>query len=54
VEVLVEGEKGGRWFGRTRSDKLVFFNDSRNCRGKLIKLKVEKTSPWALQGRVEG
>jgi len=54
VEVLAEGEKGGRWWGRTRSDKLVFFNDSRDCRGKLIKLRVEKTSPWALQGIVEG
>ncbi len=54
VEVLVEGEKKGRWFGRTRSDKLVFFNDSRDCRGKLIKIKVEKTSPWSLQGVVEG
>ncbi len=54
VEVLVEGEKGGRWWGRTRSDKLVFFNDSRDCRGKLIKIRVEKTSPWSLQGIVEG
>jgi tRNA-2-methylthio-N6-dimethylallyladenosine synthase len=54
VEVLAEGEKGRRWWGRTRGDKLVFFNDSRDCRGKLIKLRVEKTSPWALQGIVEG
>jgi tRNA-2-methylthio-N6-dimethylallyladenosine synthase len=54
VEVLVEGEKKGWWWGRTRSDKLVFFNDSRDCRGKLIKIKVEKTSPWSLQGTVEG
>jgi tRNA-2-methylthio-N6-dimethylallyladenosine synthase len=54
VEVLVEGRKKGRWWGRTRGDKLVFFNDSRNCRGKLIKLRVEKTSPWALQGIVKG
>jgi tRNA-2-methylthio-N6-dimethylallyladenosine synthase len=54
VEVLVEGEKKGRWWGRTRSDKLVFFNDSRDCRGKLIKIRVEKTSPWSLQGIVEG
>jgi tRNA-2-methylthio-N6-dimethylallyladenosine synthase len=54
VEVLVEGEKKGRWWGRTRSDKLVFFNDSRDCRGKLIKIRVEKTSPWSLQGATEG
>jgi tRNA-2-methylthio-N6-dimethylallyladenosine synthase len=54
VEVLVEGEKKGRWWGRTRSDKLAFFNDSRDCRGKLIKIRVEKTSPWSLQGVAEG
>jgi tRNA-2-methylthio-N6-dimethylallyladenosine synthase len=54
VEVLVEGEKKGRWWGRTRTDKLVFFNDSRDCRGKLLKVRVEKTSPWSLQGVVEG
>ena len=54
VEVLVEGEKKGRWWGRSRGDKLVFFNDSRDCRGKLIRVRVEKTSPWSLQGRVEG
>jgi len=54
VEVLVEGQKKGRWQGRTRGDKLVFFDDSRDCRGKLIKVRVEKTSPWSLQGIVEG
>ena len=53
VEVLVEGEKKGRWWGRTRTDKLVFFSDGRSCRGKLIKIRVEKTSPWSLQGSVE-
>jgi tRNA-2-methylthio-N6-dimethylallyladenosine synthase len=54
VEVLVEGEKKGRWWGRTRTDKLVFFNDSRDCRGKLLKIRVEKTSPWSFQGVAEG
>jgi tRNA-2-methylthio-N6-dimethylallyladenosine synthase len=53
VEVLVEEEKKGRWQGRTRSGKLVFFSDSNDCLGKLMKIRVEKTSPWSLQGRVE-
>jgi len=53
VEVLVEGRKGGKWWGRTRSDKLVFFNDQSNFLGQLVKIKVEKTSPWSLQGNVE-
>jgi tRNA-2-methylthio-N6-dimethylallyladenosine synthase len=53
VEVLVEGERKGKWQSRTRSDKLVFFSDSNDCRGKLMKIRIEKTSPWSLQGRVE-
>ncbi|HEY55574.1 MAG TPA: tRNA (N6-isopentenyl adenosine(37)-C2)-methylthiotransferase MiaB [Dehalococcoidia bacterium] len=54
VEVLVEGKKGGRWQGRSRSGKLVFFDSSNDCLGKLMKIRVEKTSPWSLQGRIEG
>ncbi|HEX74031.1 MAG TPA: tRNA (N6-isopentenyl adenosine(37)-C2)-methylthiotransferase MiaB [Dehalococcoidia bacterium] len=53
VEVLVEGKKGGKWQGRTRSGKLVFFNDNRDYLGRLVKIRVEKTSPWSLQGKVE-
>jgi tRNA-2-methylthio-N6-dimethylallyladenosine synthase len=53
VEVLVEGKKGGRWYGRSRSGKLVFFSDASNCRGKLMNISIEKTSPWSLQGRVK-
>jgi tRNA-2-methylthio-N6-dimethylallyladenosine synthase len=53
VEVLVEGRKGGKWQGRTRSGKLVFFNDNRDYLGQLVKIRVEKTSPWSLQGKVE-
>jgi tRNA-2-methylthio-N6-dimethylallyladenosine synthase len=53
VEILVEGRKKGKWQGRTRTDKLVFFSDSNNYPGQLVKIKVEKTSPWSLQGRAE-
>ena len=51
VEVLVEGEKGSKWYGRTRTGKLVFFPDSSNCSGQLINIKVENASPWSLQGK---
>ncbi len=54
VEVLVDGERKGKWQGRTRSGKLVFFSDSNDWLGKLMKIRIEKTSPWSLQGRVEG
>jgi len=53
VEVLVEGREKGKWQGRTRSDKLMFFSDDNDCLGQLMKIKIEKTSPWSLQGRVE-
>ncbi|MDH5694986.1 MAG: tRNA (N6-isopentenyl adenosine(37)-C2)-methylthiotransferase MiaB [Dehalococcoidia bacterium] len=53
VEVLVEGDRKGKWHGRTRSGKLVFFSSNNDCLGQLVKIRVEKTSPWSLQGRVE-
>jgi tRNA-2-methylthio-N6-dimethylallyladenosine synthase len=52
VEVLVEGTKKGKWFGRTRSNKLVFFEDGGDWRGRLATVQIEKTSPWSLTGEV--
>ncbi|MCL0094432.1 MiaB/RimO family radical SAM methylthiotransferase [Dehalococcoidales bacterium] len=52
VEVLVEGKKKGKWQGRTRSGKLVFFSDHGDYLGQLVKIRIEKTSPWSLQGKV--
>jgi len=50
-EVLVEGEKGGKLNGRTRSDKIVHFSGQRRP-GELVNVRVEKTSAWSLQGRL--
>jgi len=52
VEVLVEGKKKGKWYGRSRSGKIVFFSNPGNCLGKLMVISIEKTSPWSLQGKV--
>jgi tRNA-2-methylthio-N6-dimethylallyladenosine synthase len=52
VEVLVEGKKKGKWQGRTRTGKLVFFSDSNDHLGQLVKIRIEKTSPWSLQGEL--
>ena len=52
VEVLVEGMKKGKWQGRTRTDKLVFFPDFGTHLGSLVDVRIEKTSPWSLQGTV--
>ena len=54
VEVLVEGKRKGRWWGRTRTDKLVFFEDEGDTdwRGRLVQVKVNWTGPWSLIGEV--
>ena len=53
VEVLIEGKNKGKWYGRTRTGKLVFFTDTNDCLGQLVKIRIEKTSPWSLQGKIE-
>ncbi len=53
VEVLIEGRKGGRWYGRTRVDRLVFFDSEESCQGRLIDVRIEKASAWSLQGTAE-
>ena len=49
-EILVEGRKRGKWQGRTRSNKLVFYEDEAYHLGKLVTVKIERSSPWSLQG----
>jgi tRNA-2-methylthio-N6-dimethylallyladenosine synthase len=53
VEILVDGRTRGKWRGRTRSDKLVFFNAPEDYLGRLVSVRVAKTGPWALQGQPE-
>jgi tRNA-2-methylthio-N6-dimethylallyladenosine synthase len=53
VEILVEREVKGKWQGRTRTGKLVFFQDPDNYHGQLVNIRTEKTSPWSCQGRLE-
>jgi len=52
MEVLVEARKKGKWFGRTRGNKLVFFEDAGEWTGRLAGVQVTRTSPWALIGKV--
>jgi tRNA-2-methylthio-N6-dimethylallyladenosine synthase len=53
IEVLVEGKQKGKWYGRTRTDKLVFFTGRSDYVGRPVKIKIDKTSPWSLQGIIE-
>ncbi len=50
AEVLVEGVRRGKYFGRDRNDKLVFFEDGADRTGQIVDVMIEKTSPWSLQG----
>ncbi len=54
VEVLVEGKKKDRWWGRTRTDKLVYFEDNADWRGRLAHVRITWAGPWSLIGDVEG
>ena len=50
MRVLVEGRKRGKWYGRNRNDKLVFFEDERDRKGDMVDVVVGKAGPWSLQG----
>jgi tRNA-2-methylthio-N6-dimethylallyladenosine synthase len=62
VEVLVEEKHRGKWKGRTRTHKLVFFRDDGDwpctwpctgqVRGKLAQVKVTWAGPWSMQGEL--
>jgi tRNA-2-methylthio-N6-dimethylallyladenosine synthase len=58
VEVLVEDlhrgahGKGDRWRGRTRLNKLVFFADGGDWRGKLAHVRITWAGPWSMIGEV--
>jgi tRNA-2-methylthio-N6-dimethylallyladenosine synthase len=50
VEVLIEGQSRGKWYGRTRSNKLVHIASEEALAGQLVEAHVTQTSPWSLQG----
>jgi tRNA-2-methylthio-N6-dimethylallyladenosine synthase len=53
VEVLVEEKAKNRWKGRTRNNKLVFFeDDGHDWKGKLTNVKISWTGPWSMIGTV--
>jgi tRNA-2-methylthio-N6-dimethylallyladenosine synthase len=50
VDVLVEENHKGKWRGRTRTNKLVFFTDEANWKGRTAQVHITQTSAWSLQG----
>jgi tRNA-2-methylthio-N6-dimethylallyladenosine synthase len=53
VDVLVEGTAKGRWYGRTRTNKLVHFESAQPLAGRVVDVEVTATQPWYLEGRLE-
>ena len=55
VEILVEGPSKTNeeiMTGRTRTNKIVNFKGSSELKGKLVKVKIEKTQTWTLEGEI--
>jgi tRNA-2-methylthio-N6-dimethylallyladenosine synthase len=52
VEVLVEGTAKGRWYGRTRTNKLAHFASDQDVAGKLAMVEITATEPWFLEARL--
>lgn len=52
LEILVERKNKGKWEGRTRTNKLVFFCDSADWQGRLATVEITGASAWSLQGKL--
>jgi tRNA-2-methylthio-N6-dimethylallyladenosine synthase len=52
VEILVEGKARGKWYGRTGTNKLVFFAHAGEWTGQLVTVEITWTGPWSLQGQL--
>jgi len=53
VEVLVEDRHRGKWRGRTRTNKLVFFDvEDADRAGELVSVRITRSGPWSLQGEL--
>jgi tRNA-2-methylthio-N6-dimethylallyladenosine synthase len=52
VDVLVEGTAKGRWYGRTRTNKLVHFGSEQAVAGSIVNVEITSTEPWYLEGQL--
>ncbi len=58
VQALAENRKRGSWTGRTRGNKLVYFDipETADCAagadlaGRLVDVRITRTGPWSLAG----
>jgi len=52
MELLVDGQGNGRWRGRTRGNKLVFFEDTVDRLGQMVHARITEATPWFLRGEL--
>jgi len=52
TDVLVDARHKGKWQGRTRNDKLVFFEDDGQHLGDVVTVNITRASAWSLQGEL--
>ena len=52
VPVLFEGQKKGRWFGRTPTNKLVFVDSSADLLGAIKNIHITWAGPWSMVGNI--
>jgi len=51
-DVLVDGHTRGYPTGRTRTDKLVYVQDSHPGIGETVRVRITESTPWSLRGEV--
>jgi len=51
-EVLVEGTRQAKRYGRTRNNKLLFFESDDPLAGRLVPVEVTQATSWSLQGQL--
>jgi len=52
VTILVDGLHKGKWRGRTRTNKLVFFQHPDRWQGRLARVRITWAGPWSMQGEL--
>ncbi|MFN8522695.1 MAG: tRNA (N6-isopentenyl adenosine(37)-C2)-methylthiotransferase MiaB [Chloroflexota bacterium] len=50
VEVLVEGEAKGKWYGRTRTNRLIHVESPEDLGGQLVDVHVTSAGDWSARG----
>jgi tRNA-2-methylthio-N6-dimethylallyladenosine synthase len=52
TEVLFEGQRKGRWQGRTPTNKIVFVETDHDLMGAVTPVEITWTGPWSMQARL--